>query len=413
MSPQRFLPLIVLLLAASVEAAPVIGAALQAPLQQVIRHLEQNRPAAAIDALRDLQQRQPLSHYEQASLQRFLGQAYFQGEQPELAIQAFEQSLASEALTRAEQQDIRYLLGQLYLKQDRPRLAIEQLRGLDPGDYPRAASYLWRAQTATGAHDEAIATAQRLLQGKSRPAPDDINHLLALYRQAERPEPARALAREAVGWYPAERRYWQELARLQLQLGEKRAAAATLQTMERLGLALTAQERDRLIRLYLHLDAPLKAAELLEQGLADGDPRNNAQHRARLAAAWLQARAWQQAERELEALVAEQPRTDPDRLADLAYCHYQQGHWNQAIANYRQALAAGRPADPGRAWLLLGIAAIKAKDGDTAQAALQEAEAYPRQHQQANQWLSFLRLQPDLNRESAVDASDGRLAGRG
>jgi Tfp pilus assembly protein PilF len=382
-----------LLLAASVEAAPAIDAALQAPLQQVIRHLDQDRPAAAIKALQDARKRRHLSRYEQATLQRFLGHAYVKDDQPELGIQAFEQALKSQALTTKEQQGIRYQLGQLYLRQDRPELAIEQLRGLDPGDYPRAASYLGRAQTAAGAHDDAIATAERLLQGDSRPALDEINHLLALYRQADRPESAKVLAREAVGWYPAERIYWQELARLQLQLGEKHAAAATLQAMERQGMLSTPQARDRLIALYLHLDAPVKAAELLELALAEGDLENSAQHRARLAAAWLQARDWRQAERELAALAADQARPEPERLADLAFCHYQQGHWTQAIATYRRALAAGRLTNAGEAWLRLGIAAIKARDRDTAQAALQEAEAYPGQQRHAKQWLEWLDYQ--------------------
>lgn len=391
-----------LLLSASVQAAPVIGTALKAPLQQVLRHLDQDQPEPAIQSLLSLQDRQHLTRYEQTTLKRFLGYAYLKADQPELATQAFEQALAAPAHTTSEQQDIRYQLGQLYLSQDQPRLAIEQLRDLDPANYPQAAFYLGRAQSRVGAHDDAIETAEARLQDEAQPTRDDINHLLALYRHASRPEAAKALARRALGWYPAEHLYWQELARLQLQLGEKRAAAATLQAMERQGMLETPQDRDRLIELYRHLDAPAKAAELLEQALAEGHLEHNDAARERLAAVWLQARAWHKAEAALTDIVAKQPRPTPARLADLAYCHYKQGHWTQAVDTYRQALAAGRLTNAGEAWLLLGIAAVKAKDRDTAQAALQEAETYPQQHRQASQWLQWLDRRSNADFEQAT-----------
>jgi Tfp pilus assembly protein PilF len=388
---HRWLLVIVLSLpAAGAQAAPVIGAALQAPLQEVLQQLDQDQPATAIQALRRLLERDNLSRYEQATLRRFLAHAYLKGDQPALAIAAFEQALASQVLTTREQQDIGYQLGQLYLGQDQPRLAIKHLRGLDPTEYPQAALYLGRAQSRIGAHDAAIKTAERRLTDASQPTRDHINHLLALYRQAERPQPAKVLAQQALLWYPSERLYWQELARLQLQLGETRAAAATLRAMERQGMLETPQARERLIELYRHLDAPIQAAELLEQTLADGHLEKSDATREGLAAAWLQARAWDKAAAALAALIANQARPNPERLADLAYCHYQQGQWTQAMATYRRALAAGRLSDPGEAWLLLGLAAIKAEDHATARVALQEAETYPRQHRQAREWRLWL-----------------------
>ncbi|MBK1648967.1 tetratricopeptide repeat protein [Rhabdochromatium marinum] len=398
---QRWLLAVVFLLTASAQAGPAIAPALKAPLQQVIRHLDQGQPESAIQSLLHLQDRNNLDPYERATLKRFLGHAYLQGDQQALAIQAFEQALAAQALTTTEQHEIRYQLGQLYLREEQPRRAMEQLRGLDPADYPQAAFYLTRAQSQAGAYAEAIETAERRLKDAVRPARHDINHLLVLYRQADRPESAAALARQALGWYPAERLYWRELARLQLQLGEQRAAAATLQAMERQGLLEQPQERDRLIELYRHLDAPLKAAELLEQALTDGRLERNDANRKRLATAWLQARAWDKAEAELTALVVEHAKPVPDWLADLAYCHYKQGHWTRAIDTYRRALATRQLTNAGEAWLLLGIAAVKAKALDTAQAALQEAEAYPRQHRQASQWLEWLDHRANADFEQA------------
>ncbi|WPL17114.1 putative PEP-CTERM system TPR-repeat lipoprotein [Thiorhodovibrio winogradskyi] len=337
---QRWLLVIALpVLAVSAQAAPVIGSALKAPLQQVLEQLDQNQPAVAVQALLRLLERDNLSRYEQATLKRFLAHAYLKGDQPELAIEAFEQALDSQVLTTKEQRDLNYQVGQLYLGQDRPRRAIEQLRDLDPAEYPQAALYLGRAQSRVGAHEEAIETAERRLTDGSQPTRDDINHLLALYRQAGRPEPAKALARQALAWYPAERLYWRELARLRLQLGETRAAAATLQAMERLGLLDTPRARDRLIELYRHLDAPTKAAELLEQTLDDAHRETKDATRERLAAAWLQARAWDKAAAELSALVADQARPDPELLADLAYCHYQQGQWTHTMDTYKACAA--------------------------------------------------------------------------
>ena len=398
----RLLVAVPLLLAASVQAAPAVHPTLKAPLQQVLRHLDQDEPEPAIQRLRTLQERKNLSRYEQATLKRFLGHAHLKGHQQEQATEAFEQALSLESLTTKEQRVIRYQLGQLYLAADQPQLAIAHLRDLDPARYPQAAYYLSRAQNRSGEYDEAIATAEQLMKGMTKPEPDDINHLLELYRKAQRLEPAKDLARRALGWYPAQRVYWQELARLQLQLGDRQEAAATLQAMFRQDMLEIPQELDRLIELYLHLDAPSKAAELLEQAMADGQLAADDDNRQRLAAAWLQAHDWHKAETELTAIIAEQPRPVAGLFADLAFSHYKQGHWLRAVDAYQRALAGGRLSDAGEAWLLLGIAAVKARDLDTAYTALQEAEAYPQQSRQATQWLEWLDHRPNDDMETAT-----------
>ena len=398
----RLLVAVPLVLAASVQAGPTVHPTLKAPLQQVLHHLSQDEPEPAIQRLLALQERKNLSRYEQATLKRFLGHAHVKGHQREQAIEAFEQALALKALTTKEQHDIRYQLGQLYLAADKPQLAIAHLRDLDPARYSSAAFYLGRAQSRIGAYDDAIETAQRRMRDMAKPEPDDIYHLLELYRKAGRAEPALEWTRRALGWYPADRLYWQELARLQLQLGLSGEAAATLQAMFRQGMLENPQELDRLIELYLHLDAPSKAAELLEQAMADGQLAADDDNRQRLAAAWLQAHAWHKAETELAAIIAEQPRPAPRLFADLAFSHYKQGHWMQAVNAYQRALASGRLSDAGEAWLLFGIAAVKARDLDTAYTALQEAEAYPQQSQQATQWLEWLDHRPNGDTETAT-----------
>jgi len=174
-----------------------------------------------------------------------------------------------------------------------------------------------------------------------------------------------------------------------------REALSVLRAMHRQGMLTEEAEIIQLVDLHLHLDAPLQAAELLQQAISSGQIDDSVQSRQRLASAWLQAHEWQRAEKQLQVLVGND--AEPTLHLDLALAYSKQEKWLQAIETYERALRSERLQNEGEVWLLLGIAAVNAEALDRAYTALREAEAYPAQQARAREWLAW------LDRRSAMD----------
>lgn len=377
------------------QSASGIDPVLQAPLREALQAIQRSQMEQAIEQLQSLLGRPGLTPYDKATVARFLGHARMRAGLHEAAIVAFARAIASGALSSAEHDEVHYQLGQLYLRQGQAERAVEHLRKLDRKDYPKAAWYLSRAQGQLGEHESAIQAAEQVLKDTDRPDRSDIDHLLRLYEQTGQPKQALALITRAVAWYPEEKAYWQRQARLHLEVQQGREALSVLRAMHRQGMLTEEAEIIQLVDLHLHLDAPLQAAELLQQAISSGQIDDSVQSRQRLASAWLQAHEWQRAEKQLQVLVGND--AEPTLHLDLALAYSKQEKWLQAIETYERALRSERLQNEGEVWLLLGIAAVNAEALDRAYTALREAEAYPAQQARAREWLAW------LDRRSAMD----------
>lgn len=352
--------------------------------------LAKNKSAEAVRALRELLPKVAGSRYETAVVYQNLGHAYLvQGNQEEAA-EAFDQSLAQAALPEQVALPLQYGLAQIRLAQGRYKEAVKWLErwfARSPNapadahvlaaaayqgmrDYRHAATYIERAIGASAKFEESW---HQLL----------IACLLELREQARA---ARALV-TLISKVPEKTVYWQQLAALYMEMNEPMRALA-LQAIEMRLHPAGARTLSQLVDFYRQVGIPLKAAELLQQGMQRGLIDADADNTARLAETWLQAREYDRALEALQQAYELKPRATLQQ--QRAQILMSRADWKGAMAALRQALRVDGAKERGQLWLLLGMAAYEA--GETAQAAesFRRAAEYADTRKQASDWLHFL-----------------------
>ncbi|RKR06331.1 uncharacterized protein HemY [Kushneria sinocarnis] len=180
---------------------------------------------------------------------------------------------------------------------------------------------------------------------------------------------------------------WRRAAALYQRSGQPGRAAAIWEAGWQRGILQGRDDLMQRIRLHMAGGTPARAGELLDAALSNEQLKDTVEHRRLLAQAWTRARvrdraleAWQRlAERTGEA-------ADWRQLGELAYGW---GHWQRAIEALEQALQQGAE-QPGRLWLLRGVAAHELGEDDQARRAFRQAAQQGDSADQARAWLQAL-----------------------
>src|SRR5690606_12197154 len=129
--------------------------------------------------------------------------------------------------------------------------------------------------------------------------------------------------------------HWRQLAALQSQAGEQRAAAATLRLAHEAGVGLGARDLDNLVALQVNAGAPWQAARLLEELMAQQLLPRDAAHQERLAQLWTLARDRQRAREAWAALANGSNRAD--HWLRVAGFQLEDGQWQELLGTLKRA----------------------------------------------------------------------------
>jgi tetratricopeptide (TPR) repeat protein len=196
---------------------------------------------------------------------------------------------------------------------------------------------------------------------------------------------AQQVLRGLAARFPDLRRYWVELSTIALYLEDEPLALASLELAEDAGL-LEASDLVQLVRLNLHLDAPARAARLLETALADRRVVTNAAHLELLGDAWVMAREYQRAADALSKAAT----LAPERRSALAlregelYVHLER--WERAMSVLDVAAKSSDARIAAQANLLVGVAAYYQGEYARGLVAFGRAEAEETTRSEALQW---------------------------
>jgi tetratricopeptide (TPR) repeat protein len=154
---------------------------------------------------------------------------------------------------------------------------------------------------------------------------------------------------------------------------------------------LNEEEKLQLARLYLHLQAPYRAARFLEQEFENNGISRTARNLELLADSYYMAREMEAAARALG---------EAARLSGQGETYYRHGQllvhlekWPEAVASLKLAIEDNDLKYPGEAHLLLGIAAHRIDDAELAMNAFRAAREHTRTQEQAERWLEQMRRQ--------------------
>jgi tetratricopeptide (TPR) repeat protein len=310
------------------------------------------------------------------------------------AIEYFQKAIDSGQLPQEVNHSLRFTNAQLLLQESKPKAALKLLkRWFEDEKRPSAAARVLLAQIhyALKQWQSAIREMKRALAQADSPQESWYQFLVGLYLESDQLKPAAELLQRMLQLFPDNGLYWRQLAGVLLQSGRERRAAATLAVAAQKGL-LESADLLRLARLYLHQEMPLNAADLLTQALKEGELARDKEPLSLLADAWLLAR---EQERALKVL-GELTGIDRSGRAQLraGALLFELERWQEAAAMLEKGL---RMSDkPNRSdWLLLGVAAVRTNDRETAKKAfsraLQLTDSKPEQ-EQTQKWLDYLQM---------------------
>ena len=229
---------------------------------------------------------------ELALIQQRLGYLAIAAEQYPQAIDWLTKALAHDQLDAEAARQDRLNLAQLLAAQGRyPDAArlLERERRAAPLNLEQT-RLLVQCYSRMGEYAKAIPLAEQVV--KANAGAGDVWYQLLVGMSYEQGQYARAAQWQKVllKRHPDKPGNWRQLAGLQSQAGEQRAAAATLRLAHEGGMGLTQTDLDNLVALQVNAGAPWQAARLLEELTAQQLLPQNAARQERLAQLWTLAR---------------------------------------------------------------------------------------------------------------------------
>ncbi len=356
-------------------------------------YLEKGKAAKAIAGLKQLLTGLEEKPYEQAIVLQGLSHAHISREDYASAIPPLKRCIDLGLLPDEPQQRAHYNLVKLYMATEDFTEAIDMLKiWFTREERPRAEAYvmLAMAHLQQGHYQQAIEPLRKAIKISAEPRESWYQSLLGAHSELKQYDRCATLLHTMLKLFPDRPNYWRQLAGIQLMRNRYRDALAAMELAYLRGHIKTERELLNLAQLYLHLNAPYKAATLMEDEIRHGRIKKTEKNWEHTANAWLLAR-----ERSRSIVALEKAKAglgNPKLGLRLAQLYMESRRWKEAGRTLDSIIRAGKldSADTGQAWMLLGIVRHEAKSTREARAAFVQARKYHKTASGAKQWLAFL-----------------------
>lgn len=366
-------------------------------LTRIYEDIGDEQYAGAFSALQTLLERTRREPFEQATILQAMAFVRAQQERYADAIQYFNQSIELNRLPNSAHFEMILQVAHLYYALERYRDALNQLDlwfCVVPPDQTNVAN-VWVMKASIHAQSdefrqalEAIDTAIAIAD---EPREQWYQLKLGMHFELNQYREAADVLRILVRMRPQNKTYWVQLSSILMELNNENDARAVLALAYRKGLLDRQTEYLQLASLQQSHNAPRKAAEVMEDGLATGVIEATRQNWEMAAGAWYQARELERSLRAYEraGAVARDGKLDLQRafiLVDLE-------RWDEAQEALGRALNLGglNQNENGNAYLLLGIAHFNLGRFDEALDAFNRATNYGRVERAAREWINQVR----------------------
>jgi len=354
---------------------------------------EKGKSAQAISSLKQLLTQLQEKPYEQAIVQQSLAHAYIGQEDYAAAIPHLKRCIELNALPAEPQQQAHYNLIRLYMATEDFAEAIDLLKSwFAQVEKPQAEAYvmLATAHLQLTHYQNAIKPLRTAIEMTAEPKESWYQSLLGAYNELKKYDQCATLLHTMLARFPDRPNYWRQLVGIQLMQENYPAALATMELAYLHGHIETEQELLNLAQLYLHLNAPFKAATIIGNEMKRGHIEKTEKNWEHAANAWLLARESDKAVAALEK--AKAMLQNPQLGLRLAQLYMESQRWSDADKTLKSIISDGKlsAANTGQAWMLLGIVRHETHSLDKARTAFQQAKEYRKTANSAKQWLAFL-----------------------
>ncbi len=335
------------------------------------------------------------SDYEKAIINYNLGFAYSSKTDYQGAVKAFAKALSFNALPQSQREQLQYNLGQLYIVAGQFEDGIKTLQDYIanacspvPGDVH---IFLANALSEKKRYQEALPQIDLALSKAKEPKEVWIQMKLAIsYELKDYKSCAQALV-QLISMVPAKPEYWKQLSSIFYEMKQDADSVAVLALAERQGFVQKPNEIKNLYSVYMILELPLKAGQLMQEAIDKGQMPADEKNLESVADAWINAREFTKAETTLKKLAGMSERGD--YYFKLGAMYGDNERWKESKEMLEKALEKGGIKRTGDAWMRLAVAHYGLKNNDGAIAALRKAVTYDETRKQAGEWLRHLSTQ--------------------
>lgn len=368
----------------------VVSERIYKQLYRIHQLMDDEKYDQALERLRRIR-RSAKRSYSQALVQQTFGYLYAAKEQYPQAIKAFEQCLALQVLPQPAIKNMLYALAQLQVSVADYPAAIDSLERwfkLERNPTPQAHGLAGMAYAQAKRYTPAIKHLRKAIAMADTARERWYRLLFTVYYDTTDYQAATRLLEEMTRRFPERKAYWMQLSSLYRTLQNDAKSLAVLELVHQQGLLDTEQELIELAGYYLYMNMPYKAGELLEEALQQGTVSPSGKYWKLLSDAWLRAKELKRARDALQQ--ASLLTQEAEVYLRLAQLESQMEEWSAALKAIKMSLKLGGLKQPGKAYILQGMAYYNRGDERAAKASFEHAQDYAAVKNQAQQWLDFL-----------------------
>ena len=343
----------------------------------------------AISTLEELKDEVKPDSLDLALTLQMLGYAAMANENFGEAIVHLKQSLLLNKLPEKVKYNVGYMVAQLHSAQGEFVQAIDfAAEWFDTLEQPTPAQMMFMANiyAQTKNYKQSIPFARSAISESATPKESWFQLLIAAHYELEDFKSAASALQKIIGYWPGNSSYWEQLASVYVMLEDESRALATLRLAWMSGVLEREESIKSMVQLAFARGIPEHAAKLLNLGF-DKEllPREPVYVRM-LANAWLSAREAGTAIDTFKELAELEEKGEP--LLRAANLYIEQGDWNMAEKSLENAINKGLE-EPGKAWLLLGIAHAEQENFKQCFASLRKARSFEDTKRQATKWITY------------------------
>ncbi len=336
-----------------------------------------------------------LNSYEKAMLWNFYGFMYYGADDLRQAVTSFKQVIAEQAIPESLRLSTLYSLAQLSMQQQDYSATLgylSQWKSLNSKAL-LASQHMLFAQVyyqdkqfdnSLKAINAAISVAKA---NNELPKENWLILQRANHYELKQPEKVTEVLEQLVRHY-SKAEYWLQLAGMYGEIGAEDKQMAVMEAAWQAGFIVKSQDIISLAQLYRYHGAPIKAAKVLDDAIAQGQVVASERYLEMLAQAYIAAKDDDKA---IPVLIKAAEIADSGKFdAQLAQAYLNIEKWSQAIASADKALERGNIQRQGDMYLILGMSYFNLQKFDESLQAFKEAQGIKGSEKIAKQWYKYV-----------------------
>ncbi|HKY90342.1 MAG TPA: tetratricopeptide repeat protein, partial [Nevskiaceae bacterium] len=335
------------------------------------------------------------NEYEKAVAYYNLGFAYSSKNDLGGAARAFQKALDQNSLPQTQHEQLQYNLGQIYVANGQFDDGIATLNQyMDEACAPVPAEahiFLANAYAEKKRFRDALPQIDQALSKAKQPKESWLQLKLALNYELKDYRACATTLIQLIGMVPDKPDYWKQLSSMFFEMKEDAESLAVLALAERQGFIEKPNEIRNLYNVYMVMDLPFKAGNLMQDAIDKGKVPADEKNLESLANAWINAREADKAEASLKKLATMSDRGE--YYFRLGSIYGDNERWKESKEMLEKALGKGGLKRPGEAWMRIAVANYNLKEIQSAIAALNKASGYDESRKQAVEWKRALEAE--------------------